>query len=190
MRQKHCCVNIPRVAGKIPFLVFILIFCGCSSSKNTIIADSLDATPVISGAVVNASLMARGGSLVLGAFKPGAGAVADDQTDQISGMILKGIRDALPENAPAFKIQSNSKATPDYILEGIIENYGRTGPSPHPLRKNQIFMSVDGNIWLTQTGEKILLFRTSIIIDLKTQNSISEAYQVGAAIARFIGTNK
>ena len=47
-------------------------------------------------------------------------------------------------------------------------------------------LSVDGEIWLRETGEKIFLFQTSIMIDLKTQNPKTVAYQIGVAIAHFI----
>ncbi len=68
----------------------------------------------------------------------------------------------------------------DCFLEGYIEDYDRRGHFAH--------LSVDGEIGLRDTGEKIFLFQTSIMIDLKTQNPKTVAYQIGGAIAHFIGS--
>ena len=189
MSPKLSCVNIPHVLKNLSLLFIILLISGCSSSKKAIVADSLDETPVITGSVVNASALAKGGTLVLGAFNPGTGAAADDETDQLSSMIIKGIGDTLPEDNTPFTIQSSNEKDPDCFLEGYIENYGRDGIPHQKLRKTQVFLSVDGDIWLRETGEKIFLFQTSIVIDLKNQSSKEVAYEIGVAIAHFIGSH-
>ncbi len=189
MRPKPRCVNIPHVVKNFSLLIIILLIYGCSSSKKTIISDSLDATCVITGSVVNSSVFTKGGTLVLGSFKPGTGAAANDETDQLSLMMIKGINETLPKNSTHFIIQADEQNEPDYYLEGYIENYGRDGHIPHlKLRKNQVLLSVDGDIWLRQTGEKIFLFQTTVVIDLKIQNPKTVAYQIGVAIANFISS--
>lgn len=175
---------------KLSFLVLILLISGCSSSKKVLVTESLDATPVITGSVVSPSAFAKGGTLVLGSFKPGPGAEANDATDQLSLMMLKGIHDTLPEDNTHFTLQSDDQKDPDCFLEGYIEDYGREGHLSHiKVRKGQVYLSVDGDIWLRETGEKILLFQTSTVIDLKTQNPNSVAYEIGVAIAHFIGAH-
>lgn len=144
------------------------------------VSDSLDATVVVTGSVANPSAFAKGGTLVLGSFKPGPGAAADDETDQLSSMMIKGISDTLPEDNTRFTIQTDDQKVPDYFLEGYIENYGHEGHST--------FLSVDGDIWLRETGEKVFLFQTSVVIDHKTQNPKTVAYQMGVAIAHYIGS--
>ena len=163
------------------FLFIILLICGCSSSKKIIVPDSLDATVVISGSVVNSSASEKGGTLVFGSFKPGAGAAADDETDQLSSMMIKGIKDALPENNKHFTVLTDDQKDSDCFLEGSIEDYGSKGHFSH--------LSVDGEIWLRETGEKIFWFQTSTLIDLKIQNPKTVAYQIGVAIAHFIGSH-
>ena len=146
---------------------------------------------MVRGSVVNASIFEKGGSLALGAFKPGAGAAADDETDQISSIIIRGIKDTLPgENTP-FTVSGEDQNSTDTFLEGFIENYGRDElAARQKLRKNQVFLSIDGEIWSHQTGEKIFSFQTSCVINLKTQNPKTVAYQMGVAIAQFIGSHK
>ena len=152
-------------------------------------SDSLDATPVITGSVVNSSEFAKGGMVALDSFKPGPGAAANDDTDQLSVMLIRGIRDTLPASRARFSVQTGHQDDSEYILEGNIESYGREGHAARSkLGKNQVFLAIDGNIWLRETGEKIFLFQTSVIIDLKTQSPAAMAYQIGAAVARYIGS--
>jgi hypothetical protein len=182
------CANIPHVVKNCSFLIIILLICGCASSKKIIVSDSLDATPVITGSVVNAPALQKGGTVMLGAFSPGPGAAANDDTDELSSMMMKGIKDALPQENTHFIISTDAQKEPDYLLEGSIDEYGHDVHVPHlKLHKNQNFLSVTGDLWFQNTGEKVLLFQTSIVIDPKTQNSNTAAYQIGVAIAHFIG---
>ena len=149
----------------------------------------MDAVPVVTGSVVDLPAFQKGGTLVLGSFKPGAGAVANDETDRLSAMMIKGIRDTLPGKNSRFTISTEGQENPDCYLDGYIENYGNDIRSTHlKLRKNQVLLSLDGEIWLRETGAKIFFFKTSSIIDLKTQDPKAAAYQTGIAIADFIGS--
>jgi hypothetical protein len=168
------------VLKNLSFLIIFLLICGCSTPKKKIISESLDATVVITGSVVNASAFAKGGTLLLGPFKPGPGAAADNETDQLSLMMDKGIKDALPGDNTHFSIQTDDLKDPDFYLEGTIEDYGRKGHLTH--------LSVDGEIWLREYGERIFIFQTSVMIDLKTQNPRTVAYQIGTAVAHFMGS--
>ncbi len=143
------------------------------------ISDALDAIPVIRGSVINASAFEKGGKLVLGSFKPGPGAAADDETDQLSSMLIKGIKDTLPGENTHFTFPQDNTQDSDCLLDGTIEDYGRRGHFSH--------LSVDGVIGLRDTGEKIFLFQTSAMINIKTQNPKTVAYRMGVAIAHFIG---
>jgi hypothetical protein len=179
------------VVKNLSFLFIILFICGCSPSKKIILADSLDATPVVTGSVINASAFEKGGTLVFGSFKAGPGAEAGDETDQLSLMITKGIKETLPEDNTHFSIQADDQKDSDCYLDGYIEDYGRDEHFSHmKLRKTQAHLSVDGEVWLRETGEKIFSFQTAIVIDLKTQNPKIAAYQLGVAIAHFIGSKQ
>ena len=143
---------------------------------------SLDATVVVTGSVINASSFEKGGTLLLGSFKPGSGAAADDETDRLSSLMIKGIKDTLPEGKTQFAIPPDDQKDSDFFLEGYIEDYGRRGHFSH--------LSVDGEIWLRETGEKIFSFQTTTLINLKTQEPAAVAYQMGVAIAHFIESHK
>ena len=181
MSHTLACVNIPFMVKYLSFLIIILLLSSCASSKKTIVADALDVSPMVTGSVLNSSALAKGGNLALGSFKAGTGAAANDETDQLSWMMIKGIKDTLPEDNTHFKITSDDQKDADCLLEGYIEDYGSKGHKAH--------LSIDGEIWLRDTGEKILLFQTSINIDLKKQNPKTVAYQIGVAIAHYIGSH-
>lgn len=145
-----------------------------------VVTGPLDPGPVVTGSVISASAFEKGGTLALGSFKAGPGAEADDETDQLSRTMIKGIKDTLPEDHTRFVLQTNDPKASDFFLDGYIEDYGRKGHLAH--------LSVDGEIWLRETGEKILSFQTSVVIDFKTRDPGSAAYQIGAAIAKYIGS--
>jgi len=170
------------VVKNLSFLLIILLICGCSSSKKIIVSKPLDENFVVTGEIVNLSAFEKGGTLVLGPFKAGAGAAADDETDKLSLMMIKGIKDALPEDNTHFTISTDDQKDPDCLLEGYIEDYGRV--KGHFSR-----LSVDGQIWLRETGEKIFVFQTSVMINTKKQDPNAVAYQIGEAIAHFIGSH-
>lgn len=165
----------------ILILILIISICGCASAKKSIVSQSLDEAVVVTGSVVNPDASEKGGALALGSFKPGPGAAANDETDQLSWMMVKGIKETLPEDNTHFAIQTENADNSDFLLDGYIEEYDRKGHFAH--------LSVDGEIWLRSTGEKIFLFQTSTRIDLKKQSPKTVAYQIGVAIAHYIGSH-
>ncbi|MBF0571910.1 MAG: hypothetical protein HQL12_08595 [Candidatus Omnitrophica bacterium] len=173
----------------LSLLFIFLLVSGCSSSKKIIVSSSADDIPVVTGSVLNSLAFEKGGTLVLGSFKPGTGAEANDETDQLSLMMIKGIKDTLLADNLRFTISEDDQKKSDFYLEGHIEDYGRDVHFTHlKLRQNQVHLSIDGEIWLRETGEKVFLFKSSALIDLKIKNSKIAAYQMGVAIARLLGS--
>jgi hypothetical protein len=177
------------VLKNLSLLLIIFILGGCSASTKIVIPNHSDEAPFVTGSVVNSSAFAKGGTLVLKSFKAGDGAAADEETDRLSSMVIKGITDTLPGENTKFTFQTQDPDDSDFYLAGHIENYGDAS-SVHNmgLRKNQVYLSLDGEIWLRETGEKVLLFQTSTIFNLKTQDPTAEAYQIGVGIAHYIGS--
>lgn len=144
---------------------------------------------MITGSVVDPSSFEKGGTLVLDAFKPGSGTEANDDSDQLSLMMVKGIRDALPAGNTQFTLSTDDQKNSDFVLDGYIDDYGRDKHFTHMnLRKTQVHLSMDGEIWLRETGEKVLTFQTSTVIDLKKQDPKTVAYQIGVTIAHYIAS--
>jgi hypothetical protein len=99
--------------------------------------------------------------------------------------MIKGIKDALPTEKARFTVSDDRDS--DFYLDGFIDDYGRDPRVSHmKLRRDQVHLAVDGQLWSRDTGEKILSFQTSAVINLKTQDPKDAAYQMGAAIAHFI----
>ncbi|MBF0504958.1 MAG: hypothetical protein HQL14_07645 [Candidatus Omnitrophica bacterium] len=173
---------------KLSFLLLFTVICGCSSTKKIDHSHLFTKAPVVTGSLINATAFQREGSLVLGVFKPGPDAAANDETDRLSLMLIKGIKETLLQEKTAhFKILDDDQKNPDFVMDGYIEGYTKAGRFSHLLwHKNEARLSVDGEIWLQKTGEKIFMFQASEVINLNNQNSLSAAYQMGAAIAEFI----
>lgn len=136
-------------------------------------------TPVVTGSLINPTAFERGGTIGLGLFRPGPGAAANEETDRLSSMLMKGIKETLLEAKTHLTVVEDDQKNADFYLEGYIEEYAPKGHFSH--------LSVDGAIWRQATGEKIFLFQTSAMINIKNQNPMAAAYQMGAAIAQTIG---
>ncbi len=137
--------------------------------------------PDITGGVADQTLFQKGGTLFLGSFRAGVGAAADEETDLISAMLIKGIRDTLPQESSHFTLLANDQGNADFLLEGHINDFTHKGRFSR--------LSVDGEIWIRETGDRVFLFQHSSKIDFKTQDPKAVAYQLGVSIAHFIGSH-
>ena len=174
------------MARNLLFLFIFFLIYGCLPAKKIIPADSFSSqsVPVVTGSLVNSAAFERGGTIALGLFKPGPEAAANEETDSLSLMLIKGIKETLLKEKTHFTIAEDEQKNPDFLLEGYIENYAKAKRFSH----TEAHLSVDGEIGLRETGEKILLFQSSAVINLKNQDPLGVAYQMGVAIAHFIGS--
>ena len=101
-------------------IIIIPLISGCTSSKKIIVSQALDAIPAVTGSIINPSVFDTGGTLALGTFKPGANASADDQTDKLSSMIIKGFKDVFSSQSNHFTLQKGNINDSDAVLEGFI----------------------------------------------------------------------
>lgn len=145
------------------------------------------AQALVSGAVIDEPVLLKGGSLVLASFKPGPGAEANDQTDKISVMLIKGIEEVLATNDVPFILKEGQEdEDADFVLDGFIEEFTRSGKMSRLMLKNQAHLSVDGGIWSQLSGTKVLVFSSSAIINMKKEKPVDVAYRMGRAIGRYI----
>ncbi len=165
-------------------LVFGFLFIFFSSS-------SFAATIPVSGSVVDSTSLLAGGLLAFAEFKPGPGAVADEQTDRISLMLIKGIKDAMSVHTSALSIAGEDQLNQaDFLLDGHIEEFSKSGKlSRLVMRKNEVYLSVEGEIWRQESGAKVLVFSSSAVINVKKEKPAEVAYQMGKAIGDFISTH-
>jgi len=83
------------VVKKLPFLFILFLICGCHAAQKTFLSHPYPDIPAVSGSVINHAAFERGGTLGVSVFKPGPGAAANEETDRLSSMLVKGVKDTL-----------------------------------------------------------------------------------------------
>ena len=136
---------------------------------------------MVSGTLLNEKALDIGGTLGLTAFNAGPGAAAGEELDRISLMLAKGIKENLSLQTTAIKISENDKEDPSLLLKGYIEEYGQ--------KNHKINFAVDGEIWLQETGAKVLIFQTAYVVDLKKEDPQQVAFRMGQAIGDYIAAH-
>ena len=160
----------------------MLVCCSCAHVRPIEHPVAIDRAAV-TGSVINAQSFHKGGTLALSAFKPGPGAAANEQTDRLSLMLIKGIKESLSQHNTPFMLADGNDNSPNFVMAGYIEDYAQSpGVSRHILRKNEAALSVDGEIWFQETGEKVFIFQGVTNINLKKEDPMAKAYQLGRAI--------
>ena len=169
-----------------PFICILSIFLLSSCAHKNVQKASVEpGKTAVSGDIVNASRLNSGGKLGLAVFKAGPGAQSDEQLDQISLMLIKGINERLQEHQTSL-IVTDDEDSADLILQGYVEEFFQPGKFDRWVKhKNRCRLSVSGEIWQRDTGTKVLTFASSQTIPLKAQH-LDIAYRMGQAIGDFI----
>jgi len=163
------------VVKNLLFLCVLLLIGGCCFTKKIIPSSDVFNVPEVTGSLVNKTAFERGGSLVVGVFKPGSGAAANEETDGLSSMLMKGVKETLINRNARFTVAAPDQNNSEFALDGYIQEYTAKGHKAH--------LSLDGEIYLRETGEKVFLFQTSFRFNTKNQDPMVVAYRMGEAIA-------
>src|SRR4029079_12226566 len=103
-------------------MVGLLTFASCAHMHHAPAVKHADPSLVsgVTGAVMDSEILAQGGDLALVPFKAGDQAEANDETDRISMMILKGIKDSLDQQNTSLHVIDASQTHPKVALQGYI----------------------------------------------------------------------
>jgi hypothetical protein len=141
----------------------------------------------VGGIVLDQSLLSQGGDLALGPFKPGDQAEANDETDRISSMILKGIKDYFDSQHTSLHVVDATQTHPKFVLEGYIHEFSKAGKmSRMMMRPNKDVLRIEGEIWLIPSGQRLAGFSANKKFDPKKEKPFDVAYALGHDIAEFI----
>ena len=95
--------------------------------------------------LVDAAALKSGGKIAFTPLKAGARASADEQSDRVSLMIIKGIVNRLAQGGTSL-IVAAPEDEPNLVFQGYIEELSRRR------------LAISGEIWLSSTGAKVLTF--------------------------------
>lgn len=151
-------------------------------SGEVAVADSF----VKAGKVIDARRLKEGGKLLVVPFSAGANVVADERTDKIALMIVKGIADELKETR--FQLVDDATAQEaQLVLTGHVTAGGE--PSKWDrwvLRKTRNTLSVEGRMVDARTDAAILVFTHSARAATRRKDHAQLGYDIGRDIGRFI----
>jgi hypothetical protein len=175
-------------------MIFSLVFCVSCGHKKAVIQDEVEslsaslsgAAPEVTGSALEEKVLS--GKLALTPFRAGPKAFANEETDQISMMALRGIKESLDEQSTSITVVDTEGTKPDIALQGYIEEYSKSGRmSRMMLKANKNSMIIEGEVWLISTGQRLLVFTAKKKFNPKKEKPLNVAYQLGRGIGEFIG---
>lgn len=130
--------------------------------------------------------LSKGGDLALVPFNAGEKAEANDETDRLAMMILKGIKDSLDQNNLIHVVDA-SQTHPKFGLQGYIQEFSKPGKlSKITMRHGLDCLSLEGEMWEVSTGQRVAGFSVKQKFDPHHEKPIDVAYRLGQGIGRFI----
>ncbi len=165
----------------------LLTLISCTHTPVVKVSQDLEA---VKGIVLNSAILAQGGNLALVPFRAGSSAEANEETDHLSMMILKGIKEGIEAQKTSLQIVDASETQPKIALQGYIEEFAKTGKlSRMMMRPNRDSLSLVGEVWLVSNGERLVNFTANKKFNPKKQKPVDIAYDLGKEIGDFIGSH-
>ncbi len=194
MRPPTGYVTIQLIMGYVRSVVifFVLFFLpGCAwlgLAKNTV-ADgevALGTAFVKTGKIFDPERLGKGGKLLVVPFPAGANVVANEQSDKIALMVVRGIADEL--KGSRFQVLDDENAhEADFVITGHMTVV--SGPAKWDrwlLKKTTNTVSVEGRMEDSASEAAILVFTHSAQAASRRQDQAQLGYDIGKDIGRFI----
>ena len=143
---------------------------------------------VKTGKVIDTERLKKGGKLLVVQFPAGANVAANELSDKIVLMIVKGVADQLKETR--FQVLNDANAhEADMIITGHVTAVG--APSKWDrwiLRRTQNTVSVEGRMVDATSNATVLVFTHSAQASSRRQDQVQLGYDIGKDIGRFIAS--
>lgn len=138
-----------------------------------------------SSKILNEQKFKEGGRILIVPFTPGVNAVASEELERTSMMIVRGLVESLgSQNSPFRILDAASADSADLVLQGRILTMKESGRLKKvALRKNKKYLAVEGSIIDAKSGNIVFHF-TDIQESRDKKRSFSE---LGSAIGQDIG---
>ena len=173
--------------------VFYLAGCAWFGLSKNAVGNKQDSGEVVAadsfvkaGKVIDAPRLKKGGKLLVIPFPAGVNVVANERSDKIALMIVKGIADQLKESR--FQVLNDQNAhEADLIVMGHVTADG--APSKWDqwfLRKARNAVGVEGRIADAASNAAVLIFAHSAQASGRREDHAQLGYDIGRDIGRFI----
>ena len=169
-------------------VIMSIIFSGCFSSTPVKSSSSAFFSPRATGTIVKEDEFKKGGTLAILPFKAGVNAVASQQLDRVALMIVKGMIDYLSEQKTPFTVlTTEDQGRPQLVIEGYVDDFSPSGKmSRVVLRNKKTTLSVSGQMVITGTRDRLLVFQHTKSMPDPKKDGFDVAYQTGQDLGRFI----
>lgn len=134
---------------------FVFVFSGCFGQAQVKPSEkSLNVVVTL----VDVVALKSGGKIAFTSLKAGPRTSADERSDRVSLMIIKGVTERIAQSRTSL-IVADGKNEPDLVFQGYIEELSQNGRLKRlVLRRDKGRLSISGEIWLSSTGAKVLTF--------------------------------
>lgn len=141
---------------------------------------------VKAGKVIDARRLNKGGKLLVVPFSAGANVAADDRSDKIALMIVKGVAEELKETP--FEVLDDATA---HEAQLVITGHVTAGGEPSKWTrwvpgKTRNTVSVEGRMADAASGATVLVFTHSAQASTRRKDYAQSGYDIGRDIGRFI----
>lgn len=165
----------------------IVILFGCTSVQVKTAPVSQPQKLVEVNTVIDKEALQKGGRLLIVPFKAGAGVAADEETNRISLMFVKGMSEAV-ESGFSFKLASSVTAQDfDFILKGYITEISQSsGPKRWFSGSKRKSLGIEGKIVEYKTDHVVYHFSRRQVLEDKEKDLKSVAYDLGREVGQFV----
>ena len=197
MRPSGGYVTIPLIMNYSRFFSFFLVLffvSGCAwfgffkkAVDNKTFQDASVTGPFVeTDKIVDAERLKKGGKLLVVPFPSGANVMADQRSDKIALMIVKGIADELKESR--FKVLDNTNAQEaELIITGHLTGVEKSFKWNHWLLKTpQNTVSIEGRMVDATSNATVAVFMHTTKASAREKDPAQLGYDIGRDIGRYI----
>ena len=143
---------------------------------------------VETGKILDGAALRKGARVLIVPFKAGAGVPANENSDRIALMIVKGIADAFTESGSTLQVLGAENAhEADFVMTGHITEIAMPSKFDRWLFKTpRNAVGVEGRLTGAASKEIVLVFTDRIQEHSRKKNHDQLGYDVGKDIGRFI----
>lgn len=164
------------------------VLCGCTlAAKERVLVKGAKSS-ARTDKIIDKDALQKGGKLLIVPFKPGAGVAADEETNRIALMFVKGMTEAVETGSSSLKIVASGEAADaDFIIKGYITKTAEIKGMKRWLPgSGKIQLGIEGKIVDVRTDLIVYHFSRNQIAQKKEKDFKAMAYDLGKEVGQFV----